>query len=95
MRLYRGSFVSKNAFHAFQLGMPRGLSDVLFNIALNAFRHATLGCLFRSSSSDTRATGRFMDVVLYDLKIGSTKEQLFSPLSPLKTLRIWKHGFAL
>ena len=41
---------------------------VLFNIALNAFRHATLGCFFfRSSSSDTRAMVRFMDVAWYNL----------------------------
>ena len=50
---------------------------VLSNIALNAFRHATLERLFfRLPSSDTRAMGRFADVVWYDLnrRIRSTPE---------------------
>ena len=33
------------ALSYFKVGMLRALSGVLFNIALDAFRHATLGCL--------------------------------------------------
>ena len=33
----------------------RRLSDVLFNIAVNAFRHMMIGLPFRSSSLDTKA----------------------------------------
>ena len=69
--------------------MPPTIYDALFNIALNAFRHATLGCLL-DVYSHTRAMGRFMDVVWYDLNIPTMGEKSlveknsFPPFTHLK-----------
>ena len=46
----------------FALNGDARLSDVLFNIGVETFRHATIGLPFRSSSAYTRVMGRFMDL---------------------------------
>ena len=62
-------FVSPNKINTHILNNRNALgciSDVTFNIGVETFRHAILGCLLMLSS-DTRVMDRFVDVVWYDL----------------------------
>ena len=58
---------SSKKLDEFSIAMPRSLSGVPFDIALNAFHHATFGCLFGHQVHILISMGRFMDVIWYDL----------------------------